>query len=70
MSLKFGIRMKVCQVCRYHYSSVLQQNKKFRAVVLEDKHFHYFSVLYFKENPGEEEQMLSAVLFSLDTSPS
>jgi len=48
---------------------VFQQKKKFRTV-LEGKHFHYMSVLCFKENPGEEKHVLSAVFVSLDTSPS
>jgi hypothetical protein len=60
--------VKVCQVCGYHSSGVLQEKKKLKTAVLEDKHFCYFVALYFKENLGEEEQVLSAVFLSLDTS--
>lgn len=70
MSLKFWYSHEGVPSMRISLFVCVAAEEKFRTVVLEDKHFHYISVLYFKENPGEEERVLSAIFFSLDTSPS
>jgi len=44
---------------------VCWRERKKKTAVVEDKHFHYFSVLHFKENPGEGEQVLSVVFHLL-----
>lgn len=69
MSLKFWYSHEGVTNMWISLFKCVSAEKKFRTV-LEGKHFHYMSVLCFKENPGEEKHVLSAVFVSLDTSPS
>jgi hypothetical protein len=50
MSLKFWYSLEGLPGMWISFFNCVAEKKKFETAVLEDKHFHYFSVLYFKEN--------------------